>query len=247
MDIFLSDKEIEKTYKMIEEYHRKYLEKYGVHLPSLKRGSKYTKDALVLVYLAYNYPNNRPITKKELTEFIRSFYSDITDVQQARHFGRQKGWYIVSSARGNHTEIIDLIRKKGFKVPEDDFYYLVSLEEPYPGYKKRIGMNTKDFEKLKKLYGYRCATCGSEENKPNLKNPQRITKLQKAHINPRKPEEGFIPQCEECNRAYRDWFVFDKEGKVRTIANPKVVLRADKEVQREIYELLKKKFAKKNE
>jgi len=36
MDIFLSDKEIEKTYKMIEEYHRKYLEKYGVHLPSLK-------------------------------------------------------------------------------------------------------------------------------------------------------------------------------------------------------------------
>jgi hypothetical protein len=62
-------------------------------------------------------------------------------------------------------------------------------------------------------------------------------------MDPLHKESGFIPQCEECNRAYKDWFVFDNEGRVKTIANPRVILRASIEVQRKVYNILKKKFS----
>ncbi|MCS7181231.1 MAG: hypothetical protein NZ891_07805, partial [bacterium] len=132
--------------------------------------------------------------------------------------------------------------KKDFEIPDEQFYYLVSLESPYPKFKKRTTLRKEDFEELKKRFDYRCVTCGSVEGEKNLKNPARITKLQQAHKNPRNFEEGVIPQCEECNRAYRDWFVFDDEGKITTIANPDVVLRADEEVQWEIYKKLYRKY-----
>ncbi|MCS7213914.1 MAG: hypothetical protein NZ927_06845 [Candidatus Calescibacterium sp.] len=183
------------------------------------------------------------MTKKELTEFIRKYFPDVTDTQQARHLGRQKGWYVVSSRRKNH---LDTLRERKLRF-FDDSYYLVSLEEEYPGWtpERRKGISTEDFEKLKKLYDYRCATCGSKEGEPNLKNPSRITDLQKAHLNPHRAGDGYIPQCEECNRAYRDWFVFDKKGRVRTIADARVVLRADEKVQRDVYMILKSKFERK--
>ncbi len=83
---------------------------------------------------------------------------------------------------------------------------------------------------------------GRRREKPNLKNPRRITKLQRAHIDPKDESKGYIPQCDECNRAYRDWFVFDKLGRVITIANPRVVLRASEEVQKQVYKILKLKY-----
>ena len=49
--IIMTKKEIEKTYKLIKAYHEKYLKTHGVHLPNLKRGDTYTKDALVLFTL----------------------------------------------------------------------------------------------------------------------------------------------------------------------------------------------------
>ncbi|MGB9607278.1 MAG: hypothetical protein ACPL7E_01945, partial [bacterium] len=98
----LSDKVIKKIYKMLESYFNTYLKEHGVHLPRLKdKRGKYTKDALVLVYLAQNYPNTRKVSKEELTQFIRQYYPNVVDVQQARHLGAQKGWFIVSGARGN--------------------------------------------------------------------------------------------------------------------------------------------------
>jgi hypothetical protein len=240
----LKPSEIENTYNLVSDFYNKYLKSYKVILPKLKnKSSNYTKDALVLIYLAYNYPNQKIVTKRELTEFIRYFYPDVNDVQQARHLARQKGWYIISSRRGNHIDILEGLKNKTKNIPSEDFYYLVSLEEPYPGFKKRIQPKSKDFEELKKKFDYRCATCGSKEGEPNFKNPRRITRLQKAHIDPLNKESGFIPQCEECNRAYRDWFVFDNEGRVRTIANPKVILRASIEIQKKVYNILKRKFS----
>jgi len=230
----LKDEEIQKVYELIRNMWEKYLKDKGVKLPKLKKDGKYTRDALVLVYLAQNYPSTKPISKTELTQFIRRWYPDTTDVQQARHLARQKGWYIISSTRGNYLEV---------EIPKDS-YLLVSLEEPYPGWTphRKVGISDEDFEKLKQIYNYRCATCGSEEDKPNLKNPKRITKLQRAHIDPKDESKGYIPQCEECNRAYRDWFVFDKLGRVITIANPRVVLRASEEVQKQVYKILKLKY-----
>jgi hypothetical protein len=225
-------REIEKIYNLIKNYYNKYLKKFGVHLPSLKKENSYTKDALTLVFLAQGYPQTETRTKKEITEFIRKFYPDVNDVQQARHLGLQKGWYI-----SQYTEL------------GDDFgrgcYKLVSLVQPHPAFieGRRSGIGVEDFNIIKREYDYRCATCGSKEGEPNYQY-KGLTKLTKGHMDPRKPlvRKNIIPQCQFCNRAYRNWWVFDRRGRVIGVADPSVVLRFDIEIQKKIYEILKKKF-----
>lgn len=93
--LILNKQSIESIYKTIKDFHKKYLNSYGVKLPRLYGNNRnFTRDALVLVYLAYDYPQTRKVTKRELTKFIRSYYPDTNDVQQARHLGAQSGWYI---------------------------------------------------------------------------------------------------------------------------------------------------------
>ena len=83
---------------------------------------------------------------------------------------------------------------------------------------------------LKIRYKNRCASCGSEEGKPNLRYPSATTKLQLGHRNPHKPltEDNSIPQCQFCNRADRDWWVYDERGRVVGIASAEVVGRSVK-------------------
>ncbi|PIS12919.1 hypothetical protein COT69_01420, partial [candidate division WWE3 bacterium CG09_land_8_20_14_0_10_39_24] len=101
-NLILNKKSIESIYKTIRKYHEKYLKQYGVKLPKLHDSqSNFTKDALVLVYLAYDYPNTRKVSKEELTKFVRSYYPNTNDVQQARHLGAQAGWWIVAGGRDN--------------------------------------------------------------------------------------------------------------------------------------------------
>ncbi len=88
----ISDKKIKEQYNLIKEYHEKYLKKYGVKMPKLYgRNGNFTMNALVLVYLSLRYPKTRIISKTELTIFIRNFYPEVNDVQQARHLGAQDG------------------------------------------------------------------------------------------------------------------------------------------------------------
>src|SRR3990167_8473976 len=94
----LSVAEINKQYKLICDYYKKYLKSHGVKLPKLKIKSKYTRDALILIYLAKGYPTTKTISKAELTQFIRCYYPDTNDVQQARHLGAQKGWFIAAGS-----------------------------------------------------------------------------------------------------------------------------------------------------
>ena len=90
--LILNPQSIELIYKNVHFYHEKYLKHVGVNLPKLHNSKKeFTKDVLVLVYLAYDYPNTRKVSKNELTNFIRTFYPEVNDVQQARHLGAQKG------------------------------------------------------------------------------------------------------------------------------------------------------------
>ncbi|ROL59889.1 hypothetical protein D9V87_03810 [Bacteroidetes/Chlorobi group bacterium MS-B_bin-24] len=230
----MKQKEIEKIYEMIKGYFEKYLQKEGVQLPKLNNKGKFSKEALVLVYLAQHYPNTKVVTKQELTEFIRKFYPNTNDVQQARHLAAQKGWYIASGTRGNG--ILELNQGE---------YKLITLEKAYPNFvrAKREASNIP-WEEIKKKYDYRCATCGSKENEKHLHWKSAITQLQKAHLDPRKPitTDNIIPQCQFCNRAYRNFWIFDNKGRVRNIANPRIVLKADIEIQKAIYELLEKKF-----
>uniref|UniRef100_A0A7C6A830 HNH endonuclease n=1 Tax=candidate division WOR-3 bacterium TaxID=2052148 RepID=A0A7C6A830_UNCW3 len=234
----LSDEVIKKTYDMIREYHVNHLKQYGVKLPKLADAEgNYTKDALVLVYLAQGYPKTKRVSKNELTQFIRQYYPDTADVQQARHLGAQKGWFIVSGTRGNRHITL-----------ESGEYQLITLEKPYPAFKGHRVKETGEWEDLKKQYGYRCATCGSEEGKPHIHWPNTITKLQKAHINPNKPlvAGNIIPQCEKCNRADRNNWVYDERGRVIKLANPNVIKRSDKEVRWRVYKILYEEFNGRN-
>ncbi len=234
----LSDQEICDIYKIISEYHQKYLKKHGVKLPNLsKKNGLFSKDVLTLVYLAQGYPNTKIVTKAELTQFIQLYYPDVIDVQQARHLAAQKGWFILSGTRNDNTS----------KELQSCEYKLETLEKFYPGFtaERRNENFTGDYwEDLKKFYGYRCACCGSEEGKAHRYMTNVKTKLQKGHMNPNKPlEEGnIIPQCEICNRADRNYWVYDEKGRVIQIANAKVIDNCSEKIKREIYKRLYAKY-----
>lgn len=231
----LSKSEIEKQYFFIKKYHDKYLKKYSVVMPKLYDNKKeFTKNSLVLVYLSLGYPRTNVVSKTELTLFVRDFDSTVNDVQQARHLGAQDGWWIVAGGRDN---IVAKIKK--------DFYQLYTLEQPYPGFKKghRIA-ETDDWKKIKEKYNYRCATCGSQEDKPHFHWPATKTILQKAHMDSNKPlvAGNIIPQCQKCNRGDRNRWVYDDKGRVIKLADANFVRNFDKEVRKKIYRILYKEF-----
>lgn len=241
----MNDNKILEIYKILEDYHKKYLKKYNVKLPRLYFRGKYSKGALSLIYLARNYPKTHTVTKKELTDFIRNYYPDTNDVQQGRHLAAQQGWFIESGQRGD----IDTKLKSGE-------YRLITLKCPYPNFRYYEDKNrntdmekvSKDeWENIKEKYNYRCATCGSKEGQPNLRYSNSITKLQKGHKDPNKSltVNNIIPQCSECNRADKNNWIYNDKGRVIKISNPRVVLRSSKKVKKEIFGLLKRELDEK--
>jgi len=229
----ISDKKIKRIYKTICDYYNKHLQQHGVKLPRLTGTKGYTKDALILTYLSQGYPKTRAISKGELTQFIRQYYPDTNDVQQARHLGAQKGWFIASGGRDNK----DVVLQRGE-------YQLVSLEKPYPGFHGHRVERTVDWERLKANYGHRCVTCGSREGEPNIHWPNTITKLQQSHMDPNKPlvAGNIIPQCQKCNRADRNNWVYDERGRVIKLANPNIIKRSDREIRWKVYRILYEEF-----
>lgn len=236
----MTDKEIMDNYELIKKFYENHLKKQGLNLPELKTSKGlYIKDSLVLVYLAKNYPNTNIVSKEELTQFIKKYYPDVNDVQQARHLSRQKGWYIISGQRGDITDI---------KIPSGS-YKLISLEVPYPAFTSHRNTNFSGnfWEDLKQTYNNRCASCGSPENKANYINPSAKTQLQQGHMNPEKPlEEGnIIPQCQECNRGDRNRWIYDERGRVIGLTQEALLSRIkklDKEMASIVVKFLKDKF-----
>ncbi len=237
--ILKSKKSIVETYKVICEFHEKYLKQFGVKLPKLYNSQNvFTKNALVLVYLAHNYPNTRKVTKEELTKFVRSYYPDTNDVQQARHLGAQTGWWIVAGGRDNI--VLDI---------ERGTYQLYTLEQPYPSFKKGHRISKTDtWDTIKEKYGFRCAVCGSQEGKPHLHWPATKTVLQKGHMDPNKPllAGNIIPQCQKCNRGDRNRWVYNEKGRVIKLADANFVKNFDKNVRQKIYRVLYNEFKGKN-
>jgi len=235
--IKLTKEQIMQQYELIKDYHSKFLEKVGVKLPKLyDADNNFTNNALVLVYLSIGYPKTRVISKMELTYFIREFYPDTADVQQARHLGAQDGWWIVAGGRDNIV----------LKVARGS-YQLYSLEQPYPDFKKgHRKADTGNWEALKANYGYRCVTCGSKIGEPHFHWSGTKTKLQKAHLDPNKPlvSGNIIPQCQKCNRADRNRWVYDEKGRVIKLADANFVKNFDKEVREKIFRILKNEFEK---
>ncbi len=228
---------IESTYKIISDYHQKYLKQHGVKLPKLYDSKRnYTKGALVLIYLANDYPNTKEISKKELTNFIRKFYPETNDIQQARHLGAQDGWFIKAGTRGD----------PGVK---KDYYKLHTLEKPYPGFKKeRRTISIDSWEEIKQKYDFRCTTCGSKEGESHFHWPSTITTLNMAHMDPAKPLEAgnIIPQCEKCNKGDRNRWVYDEKGRVVKLSNPEVIKFCDEDVRKKVYRILYSEFKGRN-
>ncbi len=241
--ISLSDAQIEQIYEVVRQYWEQHLKGLGVKLPALrKRDGSFTKDALVLVYLAYDYPDTRWVTKVELTEFVRTFYPDTPDVQSARHLGMQKGFYIISTRRGNSLSP-DQQRSSAYK--------LETLEKPHPSWRpRRQARETIDFERLKQQYGHRCVTCGSREGEESWRYPGVITQLQQGHRNPHEPlgPKNVIPQCDQCNRADRGKWVYDERGRVIGVAESGVIIQSVKKGYlkendlRKLYNFLKERL-----
>ena len=143
-------------------------------MPKLYSNGNYTLNSLVLIYLYTNI--GKIVSKQELTDYLRTMGFYINDVQQARHLAQQAGWYILSGTRGDYE-----CKCLGIKSGE---YMLKTIKKPYPSYKKlkRTSSLTADsWKELKKIYGNRCATCGSKEGKPNYLYPASITTLQQGH------------------------------------------------------------------
>jgi hypothetical protein len=235
----MQKEEIIKQYNIISDYHRRFLASKGVLLPGLWSNSQktaFTKDAIVLVALSRGYPNCQIVTKQELTEIIRQFYPEVNDVQQARHLGRQKGWYIESGTRG------DIVSKK----LNPGEYLLKTLEQPYPGFTHERREISTDFDTLKKQYDYRCACCGSKEGEPHRYSKSVKTVLHQGHMDPSKPltPDNMIPQCDICNRPDRNWWIYDKRGRVVGIGNAFVVKRCSRQLKEEIFEMLKDELGK---
>jgi hypothetical protein len=236
----LSDLEIDYSYKQITKYFHDYLENLSVKLPNLYSNKQYTKDALTLVYLVQGYPHTNVVTKEELTHFIKTFFPNTNDVQQARHLSAQKGWYILSGTRK------DRYNGNFLKAGE---YKLITLEKPYPSFNanRRIEFFDETYwGKLLDDYSHRCATCGSKNGEISYKWGNVVTFLQKGHMDPTKPlaPGNIIPQCESCNRADRNNWIYNKKGRVIGVANPRIIERSTLKVQKQIFEFLKDKFDK---
>ncbi len=229
----MNKEKIKRLYNEILKKYESNLKKSDVKMPKLYSNGVYTLNALVLIYL-YN-KIGQIVSKQELTDFLRMMNFDVNDVQQARHLAQQSGWYILSGTRGDYE-----CKTYGIKSGE---YMLKTIDEPYPSYKnlKRTeSLNASSWDELKKMYDCRCATCGSKEGKPNFLYPASITTLQQGHKDPSKPLklDNTIPQCPFCNRASRNYFVFDNKGRVEKIFDPHFVLRSEKDIQLIMLKLL---------
>ena len=67
-------------------------------------------------------------------------------------------------------------------------------------------------------------------------------------MNPNKPlvAGNIISQCQKCNRADRNRWIYDEKGRVIKLADSNFVRNFDKDVRRKIYKILHKEFNKKN-
>ena len=189
---------LQSVYEELKKQHTNHLEQFEVKLPLNKPSEKY----FVLCHLFEHI--GEVISKAELTIYIRELFDNKNDVQAARMLSKQNGWHILSGQRG----------EGGLGKGE---YKLVGVKTPYPGYisARKIGLSVDSFEELKKEYDYRCATCGNKEGEPDRYFSAQKVKLQEGHMDPTKElENNCIPQCGECNRQYKDKWIFDVRGRV---------------------------------
>ena len=185
-----------------------------VRLPRLKRADgQFTLGGLMLTFFSAHL--GHVVTKAALVGFLRQFKCDSTD-PQPRHLGMQRGFdFLVAGCWHPGLE-------RRLRCGE---YCLLSLERAHPSaaaMHRSQDVTARGFDALKRVYGHRCACCGSKEGDPHLKNGHLITRLEKGHCDPRRPlANNCLPMCGLCNMVYKDRAVFNPRGFiVRWLAKP---------------------------
>lgn len=203
-------KEVEAKYREIKQALQK---RPGPKLPSLRhtRGAvkKFTVQGLSLTFFALHM--GKVVEKVELLRFLRRMRVVTTD-PQPRHLGMQNGFnFLVAGCQ--HPRLGTLKRGQ---------YCLLSLSaskrSSFTQRHRIVKVNALQFSRLKKRFGNKCASCGSLEGAPHLKNKLLETTLQKGHMDPRRELvlSNCIPMCSMCNSVYKDKAVFNRNGFVKT-------------------------------
>jgi len=177
-----------------------------------------TQDYYTLKYYYIN--KNKIVTKTEATSYVSKCLSkQIGDLQSLRHLGKQSGFDILQQ-----HEIFNNIELKSGE------YVFTGFDKMNPFFNdKRRKKSPLDFEECKKNFDHQCATCGSKEGEP-----QRFTKqptlLEKGHKNPELPLDmsNLIPQCEFCNKKYKNRFIFDDFGQIKCYTDKELKTQYEK-------------------
>jgi hypothetical protein len=167
-----------------------YLKPHQVSIP----GEGFERKTLEVLYENIG----KPLSKKEINLKIGYTGGD----NQSNRGLKRRGWNVISEQKNGEL----MITLKDLNLhPEFD----VNRE-------KRKTQNVGDWEAIKKHYDYRCASCGSLEGEPNFDAKGTNTRLEKGHMDPTKDltDDNVIPQCQICNKSYKDKFIFDNRGRV---------------------------------
>ncbi len=241
----LSDKEVRELHKKIVFAYETQLKPYGVkklwredieayeNLSDAEFVKLLDGKELQLIFLLKHI--KCLVHKDAVSNFVRRYLPNAAFDQQVRHLGTQLGWFVLNKAH----KIPDTEEK----VPSG-YNYLVSIDTPNPKIiaiaLKRAGrLSARNFEELKMAYGNKCATCGAEAGKKDVRDGSVVT-LEQGHMNPRKPLtlDNTIPQCKYCNSTYLDYFQFNEYGRVIAVNNPEILLKSPRDIQDEMIQVL---------
>jgi len=180
-------------FNKIKELSKNWRKPYDKKMPGINTQDFHT---LALLY------KKGEVTKKELTEYLKSKGKPSDDVQTGRQV-KNRGWYV----NNNHG-----------------VYTLISFEKVHPIYYNRNYVCI-DWQEIKEKYNYMCATCGCKEGQEHRYYLKEV-KLQKGHKDPRKVLDmnNIIPQCQFCNRQDKDRWVYDHNGRVIGVNNLKYMV-----------------------
>jgi len=201
--------------------------KQGVKFPNKGTLKAYT----IMLFIQYE---GEVITKQEATKIVNNETGKVTnDLQELRHLGKQQGFNIIQGGEIHEGRKL----KRGC-------YVLKNLTECNPYWNKnRRGTDNLNWDAKKKYYDYCCATCGAKEG--NLhKNTQRLIILEQGHMDPKKEmnNDNIIPQCQECNRFYKNNYKFDKFGRHKGMTNEGIIKEHSDEQLKELYKVLSDKY-----
>lgn len=207
---------------------REYLQRFDVRFP--KKNTSQERLWVAILLLLHDQHKGAYIHKDDICILARKVNPDLGLDQQVRHLKRS-GWNLESDPK-----------RKGW-------YRFYNPHTPSPEHTanqlRKTSITTDDFDQLKRVYSNRCATCGAEEGKPSTRyGSQDLVVLQRGHMDPSREGSvgNILPQCQFCNRAYKDDFTFDDKGRVRAVASVRPVRLASQKVKRMIYNFLKQHF-----